>query len=102
MAEHICFTSGILFRAFVLLALMIVSTASAADEPSKESKVNNHVQPAIKLDNSVDSLAVLQQSIATKRDLVRGLNEELKQKTEASERLELEQKIARINNERSR
>jgi small-conductance mechanosensitive channel len=98
MAEHPCFTSGILLRAFVLLALMIADTAYAADGQSKEDKVNN-IQPAIKLDSSVDSLAVLQQSIAMKRELVRGLNEELKQKTELSERLELEQKIARINNE---
>ena len=90
--------SGNYSGAFVLLILLIAGTASAEGEPSKVVKVDN-AQPAIKLENSVDSLAILQQSIAAKREQLYELNEALKQKTDPAEKLETEQKITRISNE---
>ncbi|NNL06473.1 MAG: mechanosensitive ion channel [Gammaproteobacteria bacterium] len=98
MARFAFCSSGSYSRAFVLLVLLIAGTASAEGEQSKEVKADN-VQPAIKLENSVDSLAILQQSIATKREQLREINEELKQKTDPTEKLEAEQKITRLSNE---
>jgi small-conductance mechanosensitive channel len=98
MAKNICSASGALLRNLALIILLAATTAYAADEQPAESKANK-AETAIKLENPVDSLTILQQSIAMKRDSVRELNEQLKQKMDPSERLETEQKIGRITNE---
>ena len=98
MARFAFCRSGSYSRVFVLLVLMFAGTASAEGEQSKEVKADN-AQPAIKLENSADSLAILQQSIATKREQLREINEVLKRKTDPTEKLEAEQKITRLSNE---
>ena len=68
------YSPGIFSGVLVLIVLLIAGTASAEGEQSKVAKVDN-AQPAIKLENSVDSLAILQQSIAAKREQLYELNE---------------------------
>ena len=98
IAENIFSASGALLRILALCALLGAATAAVADEQPADNKANK-VETAIKLENPVDSLTILQQSIAKKRDSVRELNEQLKQKMDPSERLEIEQKIGRVTNE---
>lgn len=93
-----CCRSGVFSGVLVLLVLLITSTVSAEGEQSKDVKAET-AQSAVKLENSVDSLAILQQSIVAKREQLRELNEALKQKTDPAEKLETEQKIARISSE---
>jgi small-conductance mechanosensitive channel len=87
-----------LLRNLALISLLVTTAASVADEQPVESR-EKEVEQALKLENSVDSLTIIQQSIEMKRDAIRELNEQLKQKTDPSEMLETAQKIERIKNE---
>jgi small-conductance mechanosensitive channel len=80
------------------MLLLAANTVSLAE---LQLPVDSAKEPeaAMKLENTVDSLSVLQQSIDAKRDSVRALTEQLKRITDPSERLESEQKIGRIRNE---
>ena len=98
IAENIFSTSGALLRILALFALLGTATTAVADEQPADREANK-VETAIKLETPVDSLTILQQSIAKKRDSVRELNEQLQQKMDPSERLEIEQKIGRVTNE---
>ena len=98
MARFMCNLSASLLRNLALIALLVTTAAAAADEQPTESK-GKEVESAIKLENSVDSLAVIQQTIEMKRDAIRELNEQLKKKTDPSEMMETAQKIERIKNE---
>ena len=81
-----------------MIALLGASTALLADVQPAEGK-GKEAETAMKLESSVDSMAIIQQSIAMKRESVRELGEQLKLQTEPSERLETEQKIERTKNE---
>jgi len=98
MARFMCNLSASRLRILALIALLVTTAASVADEQPVESK-GKEVESAIKLENSVDSLTIIQQSIEMKRDAIRELNEQLKKKTDPSEILETAQKIERIKNE---
>jgi small-conductance mechanosensitive channel len=98
IAENIFSASVKLLRILALCALLGATAAAVADEQPVDNKASK-VETAIKLENPVDSLTILQQSIAKKRDSVRELNEQLKQKMDPAERLEIEQKIGRVTNE---
>jgi hypothetical protein len=98
MIEFLCRISGVLLRTLALVSLLTASNASFAEQQPAEDK-GKQAESAIKLENSVDSLAILQQSIEFKQEAARKLTEQLKQITEPAERLEAEQKIGRIRNE---
>ena len=98
MVEFLRTISRTLLRNLALVSLLLVNTASFAELQPAEDK-GKEAESAMKLENSVDSLAILQQSITMKRDSVRELNDQLKQMKDPSERLETEQKIGRIRNE---
>ncbi len=95
------FTAGMLstlLRSLTLIVLLGAATASLADEQPKENNANK-TETVTRLENSVDSLTIIQQSIEVKRDAIRELNEQLKTKTDPSEMLETAQKIERLKNE---
>ena len=98
MVDFLCRRSGTLLRNLALVFLLVANTASFAELEPAEDK-GKQAESSMKLENSVDSLAILHQSIETKRDSVRELNEQLKKIADPTERLEAEQKIGLIRNE---
>ena len=97
-AENIRSGSAFMLRLLALIIPLIASTAAFAEQQTIEDKAEQ-TEPVRKLEGSVDSLAILQKSIDTKRDTVRELTERLKQITDPTEKLDAEQKIGRITNE---
>lgn len=81
-----------------MIALLCASAPALADEQLTE-RIDNKAETAMKLENSVESLTIIQKSIEMKREAVRELNEQLKQKADSPDRLETAQKIERITNE---
>ena len=83
------------------LTLMILTTVSAqaAVESLPAGAENRENGVAVRMESPVDSLAVIQQSIDTKRASIREANEQLRRLTDPAERLEAEQKIGRVRNE---
>jgi len=87
-----------LLRAFfvgVLLTVTVPAGAEVSAPDIKEQKTDN----APEQDDSVDKLAYILESIKTKRDNVRDLNDKLKKLTDPAEKSETEQRIERINKE---
>ena len=91
-------TAAAWLKSTVLIVLFTIGTAASADTQPAESKPKE-TETTVRLESSLDSLTVIQQSIDTKRATVRGLSEQLAKLTDPAERLELEQKIGRIRNE---
>ncbi|MGB5644738.1 MAG: hypothetical protein WBO16_16845, partial [Gammaproteobacteria bacterium] len=97
---YLCYVQGVFtaLKSVVVVAMLTTTLPSLADDQPGEGKkrvAKTSVQP----DSSVDNLASIQQSIKAKRDSVHDLTEKLGQLTDASERLETEQKIERIKKE---
>jgi len=87
-----------LFRALALIILlMAASPACLPAQPAEGSQPGGGT--VTKLQNAVDSLANIQQSIEAKRDTIRELREGLKDLEDTSEAQKTEQKIARIKSE---
>ena len=82
----------------VLIALLITSESVPAEEQGSEGN-GKVAETQAKLENSVDSLVILQQSIDAKRESVRELTKRLKQMTDPAEILEVQQKIERVKKE---
>jgi hypothetical protein len=85
-------------RYFVLLALLMAcapyhACAQTAAAEEQVAAIDARQQ------NAVDNLAAIQQSIELKKNAIRELREQLKQREDGSERQEVEQKIERIKNE---
>ena len=76
-----------------------MAAAVAAAEPQGTENQKGNTGAATKLENSLDSLSIIQQSIDAKRSTVRELTDQLAKLTDPAERLELEKKIGRIRNE---
>ena len=85
-------------RHIVLLTLLI---AGASCHVYAQATVGQEQGTAtdVKLQNAVENLASIQQSIELKRSAIRELREQLKQLEDASERQEVEQKIERIKSD---
>ena len=77
---------------FSLLICTLLFSAYVQCEPSQVSELSSEQ----KLQSRVDNLATIQESIQTRELQLRQLREKLKKPEDASEKLEIEQKIARI------
>ncbi len=78
-----------------MLSLLIICVFFSSCIQAEANKEQDETT-ATKLQNTVDNLADIQRSIESKQELVRELREKLKKPEDASEKQELEQKIARI------
>jgi len=85
-------------RDLALLALLIACTPSHVHAQTMVGQEQD-AAPDAKLQNGVEKLAKIQQSIELKRSATRDLKERLKQLEDSADRQELEQKIERIKNE---
>jgi len=89
---------GSSFRYLALFVLLITYAASNAHAQTTESS-----EPVAginaKLQNGLENLASIQQSIELKRNTIRDFREQLKQLKDPSDQQELEQKIVRIKSE---
>ena len=79
-----------------LFAVLLSSASAYANEPSKPA--NGQISET-NTAAAIENLTLIQQSIETKRAVIRELREQLKQQEDPSERLETEQKLERLRNE---
>ena len=90
--------SAVLSGSMALIFLITISSLAAAESQPVATEVKNN-GPTVRMESSVDSLTVIQQSIDAKRASIREASEQLKKLTDPAEKLEAEQKIGRIRNE---
>jgi len=91
-------TLSTVVRNLLLLTLLIVFAPS----PGYAQTIANQEQATgidAQLQNAIDNLANIQQSIESKRKTIREFREQLKKLQDTSEKQELEQKIERVRNE---
>ncbi len=81
-----------------MIILVTVSSLAVAESPQAGAE-NKENGVTVRMESSVDSLTVIQQSIDAKRASIREASEQLAKLTDPAERLEAEQKIGRIRNE---
>lgn len=94
-SKFIAFIPAVLCKKMVVLSLLI-SCAFAPCFAQVDTPKEQAIIPNAKLLNTVENLANIQKSIESKQVQIRELREKLKKPGDASEKLEIDQNIARI------
>jgi small-conductance mechanosensitive channel len=97
---NVCYVQGLVtvLKSMVVMLMLTAMLPSLANDQTVENK-KRVAETLVPLERSVNDLESIQQSIKAKREAVHDLSEKLKPLTDASEKLEAEQKIERIKKE---
>jgi len=86
-------------RCLALCFALVATLPSHAETPANTVMPEQESPQQIKLQNTVDNLTSIQTSIEANRKTVRELRAQLKKLEDSAERIEIEQKIERINSD---